>query len=283
MKYFFLSFLVPLLCWGQVHSGNEEEALFLNRIADFWEEGEYQIAKEQIHEFLNFYPKSQYYDTLSSALGDLFLRDKNYSSALVYYAKIKDEQILTRVFPRKIQCLYALQNYDDLTLACEEYLKNHEDIQISYYLATALYQQINANPTEALVKKALPLFETLFASHLKKEVSAAFAHLLCLAKDFPKAASIYLDLANDTSSEEMLFQAAIIQAEYDKELSLKTFSKLQKTTPESVYNSLVLSFDLQKYSEIIEAKESYLEALLPEQIPMAHLFFGRSFFCASKI
>jgi hypothetical protein len=43
----------PLLFFGNLQ---QEEALFLNRISDFWEEGEYEIAKHQIQEFLTLYP-----------------------------------------------------------------------------------------------------------------------------------------------------------------------------------------------------------------------------------
>lgn len=102
MRYFFLSCLCPLLCWGepnQWETKSEDESLFLNRIADFWEEGEYQIAKNQIHEFLALYPNSPFADSLSSALGDLFLREKNYPSALEYYAKVTDPQVAARIFP----------------------------------------------------------------------------------------------------------------------------------------------------------------------------------------
>src|SRR3989338_1376902 len=63
----------------------EEEGLFLRRIADFWQEGEYQIAKSQMEEFIVEYPESPFSDALCAALGDLFLREKNFSTALNYY------------------------------------------------------------------------------------------------------------------------------------------------------------------------------------------------------
>ena len=59
-----------------------EEGLKVRRIADFWEEGEYQIAKDQMEEFLAEFPESSYAGTLCTALGDLFLREKNYPCLL---------------------------------------------------------------------------------------------------------------------------------------------------------------------------------------------------------
>ncbi len=291
-----ICFLCPLLCLGSPTKWqNEEEALFLNRIADFWEEGEYQIAKKQIQEFLNIYPNSAYKDTLSSCLGDLFLREKNFSQALDYYAKITDTETSSRIFVHRLQCLYNMQWYSTLADECETYLQNRsanleDDFQITYYLAIALYQQcLNAeNDLEtlnAIAKRAAPYFEELFETAIKEEIAPAFAHLLCILKEFPKAAEIYLDLATD----EMLFQAAFIQAEYDKELALQTFRKIASSDAEksikeeAQYNGLILSFDLQKYEEISNAIEAYLESIPVEKIPAAHLFFGRSFLALGKV
>jgi tetratricopeptide (TPR) repeat protein len=275
MRYLLIC-LCPLLFWGNV---NEEEALFLNRIADFWEEEEYTIARNQIHEFLALYPNSSSSDSLSSALGDLFLKEKNYTKALDSYEKIIDAKVTARIFPHKIQCYYALKAYDKLATECENYLQTTDDLQITYYLAIALYQQcLVAEEKENFISRATPYFEKLFTSSLKGQIAAPFAHLLCLQKNFPKAAEIYLE----TQTHDSLFQAALIQAEYDKELSLKTFESIKNSKPESAYNCLVLSFDLQKYEEIINSKDSILQTIPHARLPMAHLFFGRSFLALQR-
>ena len=286
-KFYCLICLCPFLCWGSERA-SEEESLFLNRIADFWEEGEYQIAKNQIQEFLNLYPNSSFSDSLCSAIGDLLVREKNYPPALDYYAKITDPEIGERIFPHRMQCLYAMQWYAILADECEAYLQSSsENHQITYYLAIALYHQcLNAaNDPEILIplaKRAEPYFETLSQSSLKPDLAAAFAHLLCILKEFPKAAAIYLDLADGENGDEMLFQAACIQAEYDKELALQTFGKIAKSQQEAAYNCLVLSFDLKKYEAILEGKEPFLQTLPQARLGDAHLFFGRSFFALEK-
>lgn len=275
MRYLFFC-VCPLLLFGNV---DQEEALSLNRISDFWEEGEYEITRHQIQEFLTLYPNSPSCDMLRSAIADLYLKDKNYSESLICYEKITDPQVSERIFPHKLQCLYALKMYDKVTDLCENFLIDHEDLQITYYLAISLYQQcLTASEKEPWIERASPYFEKLFFSPLKGQVAAPFAHLLCLQKNFPKAADIYLE----NGSEESLFQAALIQAEYDKELSLSTFEKIKNSNPDYAYNCLVLSFDLQKYSEIIDHKIDIIQTVPLAKIPMAHLFIGRSYFALEQ-
>ncbi len=275
MRYI-LFCLCPLLLFGDL---KEDEALFLNRIADFWEEGEYEIARAQIHEFLSLYPNSSSSDLLSSAIGDLFLKEKNYAQALASYEKISDSKVIERIFPHKLQCLYALKMYENLADECERFLHEKDDIQITYYLAISLYQQsLNSNEKEQLLARAEPYFEKLNNSPLKGQIAALYAHLLCMQKNFPKAANIYLELG----TEEMLFQAALIQAEYDKEASLKTFNLIKSSKPDYAYNCLVLSFDLKKYEDILQDKDVILQTIPQTKIPMAHLFFGRSLFALHR-
>src|SRR5689334_535147 len=104
--------LIPIVCFAQIET--EEEALSLRRIADFWQEGEYLLAKNQIEEYLHKYPDSSYYDTLCAALGDLCLREKNYTTALDYYSRILDPEWKNTVFLNRMHCFYHLEWYTTL-------------------------------------------------------------------------------------------------------------------------------------------------------------------------
>jgi TolA-binding protein len=265
----------------------EEEALFLRRIVDFWQEGEYQIAKSQMEEFILQFPESNYADTLSAALGDLCLREKNFSAALNHYSQIQSPEFLDRVFLNRMQCLYEMQWYANLADECEAYLAKSPNLHVTYFLAIALYHQcLNASKDpaalQALAARAKPYFETLSQSELSHEIAQGFAHLCCILKDYPKAAQIYLDLAKASpeSEEEMLFQAALIQAEYDKEQAIQSFAHLtkegKKRSKEAAYNQLVLSFDT--------GRELHVEwsDFPPEKVGMAHLLVGRSLLNAKK-
>lgn len=276
-------------------SQTEEEALFLRRIADFWQEGDYALAKQQMEEFLKQFPASSYADPLCAALGDLFLREKSYAKALNYYAKVNQAELQDPVFLNRMQCLYHMQWYATLAEECESYLQQQKNLlepqrtQVTYYLAISLYQQcLNASKNEEqlqkLIERALPCFETLSQSDLSLEIAEGFAHLSCLAKDFPKAAAIYQNLAvqNPALEEEHLFQAALIQAEYDPELALQTFetiaNKGQKKAKEAAYNRFVLAHDLGRHEELIASKESLLQELPEEKVKMVHLFLGQSLY-----
>ncbi|MBF8263720.1 MAG: YfiO protein [Parachlamydiales bacterium] len=271
---------------------NEEEALFIRRIADFWQEGEYQIVKKQIEEFLREYPESSMAQSLSATLGDLYIREKNYQGALAQYARINDPALLSRTFLNRMQCLFDLQWFATLADECEEFLKQADldpDLRqgATYFLAIALYQQCLNTPKESetlqrLAARAQPHFQFLLQSALSQDVAQAFAHLSCILKDFVSASQIYLRLAeqNNSNREEMLFQAAVMQAEFDKPLAQQTFEEIstmgQKRSHDALYNRLVLSYDLGQYEEVLIKKDALLAEIPPERQEALHLFFGRS-------
>jgi len=198
-----------------------EEVLFLNRIADFWEEGEYLIAKNQIQEFITLYPESHFADVLHAAIGEIFLREKNYSTALDSYAKIKDAQIGSSVFPHRIECLYNMQWYPILIDECEAHLQNSQENtpfvhEITYYLAMSLYQQCanteDSKTINALVLRAEPYFVKLIEKEHPVEMAIAFAHLLWMNQEVERSTSMYASLAEKNPElEELQQEAALMQ------------------------------------------------------------------------
>ncbi len=277
----------------------EEEALFLRRISEFWQEGEFQIAKSQIEEFIAQYPQSSFSDALCSALGDLYLREKNFSQALSFYSRIQSPGYSARIFLNRMQCIYQMQWYATLADECESVLRENANLEpehklhATYFLAVALYQQcLNASKDpETLLKlaqRAEPYFEILFQSELSDEVAQSFAHLCCILKDFPKACGIYKDLAKKDPSieEEMLFQAALIQSEYDKDGALQAFDAISKMgqnrAKDAAYNRLVLTFDTGRYAELTQAKEAFFSEMPEGKKELARLFLGRSLLALKK-
>lgn len=283
--------------WQEYVTSNEEETLFLRRIADFWQEGEYGIAKKQIEEFLQQFPSSSFSEPLSIAMGDLLLREKNYNGALNHYSKITSSEWSEKTFLNRMQCLYYLEWYATLADECEAYLENNleEDLALktTYYLAISLYHQcLNAQKdpelAQQLAKRAEPYFEMLINSDLSDETAQAFAHLCYILKDFPKAADIYLELAQKEpeSKEEMSFQAALIQAEFDKPKALETFTLLAnekgKKGEEAAYNQMVLLFETAQYEKLLTEKETLLNQIPKDKKAMGHLFLGRSCLALKK-
>jgi TolA-binding protein len=277
---------------------SDEESLAVRRIADFWEEGEIQIAKSQIEGFLIQFPDSPYFDTLCAALGDLFLRESSYQIALNYYAQIGEQTVVDRVFLHRMQCLYQLQWQATLADECEAFLKRAESaspqdrLQATYLLTIALSQQcFQAEKSEeerlALAARAKPHFEAIANSEASEEASMAYAHLCCVLKDFERASKVYLDLAaRGINPEEMRFQAALLQAKFDKALSSATFATLaQGSSPhakESVYNQLVLAFEQGNFEDIVQNKDGWLEKVPGERTSFVHLIVGKSLLSLKK-
>lgn len=281
MKALFLLFsLFPLLFFGQT----EEEALFLRRIADFWEEGEYQIAKNQMQEFMTQYPQSSFSDALSAALGDLFLRENQYSNALSYYTQVQSKELSEKIFFHKMQCLYQMQWYATLREECEAKLEKQEDLKTNYFLALSLYQQAISLPKDHadlknLVEKAIPIFEKLYESEFFPDIAQPYANLLSLIEAFPKATEVYLELMKQEpeKKEDLLFEIALMQSEYDASLAIETFKEVvklqEKRAKEASYNLMVLSFEAGMHEELTE---DFLSQIPDEQVPVGHLLLARS-------
>jgi hypothetical protein len=283
--------------WTMAKTSNDAEALFVRRVADFWQEGEYGIAKSQMEEFLATFPSSQFADPIRVCYGDILLREKNYTGALAEYAALSSPDLTAKVFLNRMQCLYNLEWYPTLSDECEAYLKHPIDddgaLKTTFYLAIALYRQcLNASKDPEtllkLAKRAEPYFEKLLESELSSEVSEAFAHLCCILKEYQKAADIYLGLAakDPLVEDEMNFQAALIQAAYDKDLALQSFEKIEKNggekAKEAAYNRLVLSFGAGQHELIMERKESILASIPEEKEAMGRFFVGRSLLALKK-
>ena len=238
-----------------------------------------------MEQFIVEYPESLFSDALCAALGDLFLREKNYSNALNYYAQVQGEDFYNRVFLNRMQCLYEMGWYATLADVCEEFLKKGPNLHVTYFLAIGLYHQcINTSKEteqyQLLAQRAKPYFEILYQSELNKEVAQGYAHLSCILQDYETATDIYINLAEKEPSlkEEMLFQVALIQSEYDQELAIQTFDQIaalgQKGAKEASYNRIVLAFNMGRYEEL--ASSSLLQQVPEERVGAARLFLGRS-------
>ncbi len=277
---------------------SDEESLALRRIADFWQEGETDIAKSQMEEFVTQFPDSPYFDTLTTALGDLLLREKSYPQALNYYARIKETSAIDKTFLNRMQCLYHLQWYATLADECEGFLSREKEgerfLQATYLLGLALYQQCLHSETsgqpDALRRTALrakPHFDALAKSELSEEVAGAYAHLCCILQDYEGAAKLYLELASASETpEELLFQAALLQAKYDKSLSAATFDRLAKEggarAKDAAYNQLILAFEQERFEEIVANQETWLTAAPLERKGALHLIVGKSLLALKK-
>lgn len=272
-----------LLFFSGIYANSDAEAFHLSRIADFWEEGDLLTSKNQMIEFLKMYPNSSHRSSVLSSLGSLYLKEKNYTEALELFSQIEDLEIQKKIFPHKLKCLYMKEWYTLLESECKTQLTNEESpsLEVLLYHSISLYHQClnEPNNTEFLKAKANeaePNLKALYESPYKSKILPIYAQMMGFLDQFEKSADLFLELGE---SEEMLFQAALMQEKYNKEKAISTLEKLIHSTQDSKlkkkaeYNRLTALFSLEKHKEILQNKEHFLNATSEaEKDRILHIF-----------
>jgi tetratricopeptide (TPR) repeat protein len=270
---------------------NDDEALFLRRIAEFWQDEEFEIAKSQINSFLENYPDSNLKDSLYAILGNIYFNEKNYFESINSYDNIKEENIKDKISVNLLSSLLNTSQFDRLSNECETYIKKTTgDLKekISYLQAIALYQiaekETDNNIKNDSYKLSLLKFQDILDTKFEMESREYISQIHFKLKNYLSAANTYLDLANKNPSkeDEYLFQAAMLQTNFDKEKALETFSKISKNSTtkkeDAAYNKTLLLFELAKYETLINEKDFLINAVSDDKKPLINFFAGRSYF-----
>jgi len=274
---------------------NYEEALFLRRLAEFYREGEYELIKTQIDEFLKENPDNHLSDSLYAFIGDLHLRDESYEDAIQQYAKIVNYEIREEVLLNRLIALYHMGWYVTLTEECEPFLARiasydrEKYYKVLFLYADSLYQLVlnsidDREKQESYAEMARPHFEELAESPFSDEALESLAYICNILEEYEKASDTYLELARrlPDQKEEMLFQAANIQVKFDKEKAIQTFGRIchigKNRVKEASFNRLVLFYELEKYAEVILAKQQLMDSIPEDKLPQLHFFVGRSYY-----
>ena len=270
-----------------------EEALLLRRLAEFYREGEYELVKSQIEQFLKEHPDSHLSDSLYAFIGDLYLREENYEDAIQQYGKIVDEKVHEKILLNYMIAFYHMGWYVTLTEVCEPFLTHIASYeQEKYYKILFLYadslcqQAFNAiddsEKQRSFAKKARPYFEELTASPFTDEALESLAYLCSILQEYEKASDIYLELARrlPNQQEEMLFQAANLQVRFDKEKAIQTYGRIchigKNRLKEASFNRMILFYELQRHAEVILSKEQLADSIAEDKLYELHFFVGRS-------
>ncbi len=280
-------FLPSLYCLALPPS--EPEILFFNRIADFWEEGEYVFAKGQMEEFLFLYPESSLSSRIVAALGDLALREKEPEKALSLYSKINDPTIASLHFLHRLQCLYLLGWNAILADECEAYLDSQKEglVEVLQYFLIALDREILKTEGESLkttiASRILPYTASLIEATLHPEAALSLSHLFIHLKEFEKGATV----CKKQGGERMVFESALIESKYAPSLAIETFRTLAKKEglyqQEASYNLLTLLFEQGRYEEIIASQDLFLSQVREEQKETVRELLGKTFLLQAKI
>lgn len=273
----------------------EEQALFLRRLSEFWEEGEIALVKTEIELFLRQNPqqeKNRFFNYLLSFLGDIHVQEKNFQEALSCYQKLDLAEFTDKTIYNQLQCLYEMGQFDNVvTLIGEKLkdanLKNQEKEDLAYIFADSLYQQAKKAENEQkdkLAKEAKKAFEILLEGEYQKEAIAALKELNFWLKDYQAPAELYLSLAlkYPEKKEEFLFQAGIYMAEIDKTRAYKIFAELWtdqgKMALDALYNKMLILFEEEKYREAAEDCLTLFQNFNKENSFFLNFFLGRSLY-----
>lgn len=271
---------------------NEEEAFTVRRIVEFWKDGDFEIVKKQIAEFLSENPQSQLGDHLKGILGDLYLNERNFDTALQTYLSIQHPEVLQKTFVNKLQCYYELKQFPELSKEALDFLHQNKKIsedraeEFYFLLAEALFNQSQEEEDyiskKDLSETAKEYYQKLLDTPYREISLFALAEIHRSLNEYEQAGAIYLELSEKypDQREELLFHAATMQARYDEYSAIDNFKKVIAIRGEhelkAEYNLLALYFQTKQYSAFLDEAKN---AKIPEeQTDTFHYMLGKSFY-----
>jgi tetratricopeptide (TPR) repeat protein len=278
-----------LIALASLQNAIGNEGVILKRITEFWKDQAYDQAKTQILSFLSEHPSSDYRDNLYAMLGDLYMREQAYQEAMTAYDKIVNKELQNKTEGNYLQALFELGDYRAILKKAS---RQSQDPRVDYLAAEACFR-LGKDAIDTETQKTLFIQA---ASHYNRLVNTAYAAdaLFPLAEIYrilgenSKAVSFYLYLADvkPELQEEFLFQAAYLQASFDKKEAVKTFGKVVslngKKAGSAAQNMLSLLFEEKNYGDFIAAYKRIQHAIPQEAEAEIAFYLGRSYFELEK-
>lgn len=280
---------------------SEDEVLFVRRIMEFWKDHETDLVRSQIREFIQRYPNSSFNDNLLVILGDIYWKNRQFQEALNAYYDIHHPTIQEKVFPNQIDSLYHLGQYASLVDLIQPRLKemteenlteNADDALIVFYYAEGMRFLANHNTDEQKAlqqySEARTQYEKLLNTEYSDNAKLALGEILVRLGDSKGAVRFYKDLSisHPDKKDEMLLQAARIQATYSPDEALDAFLEIQKSrshkSSEAALSRLLLMFDQGYYQQIVSEKPVFKRVIPASQEKVLDFFVGRSYFALKQ-
>ncbi len=273
-----------------VKTTNDEEALFLRRIVESWEEHQTEIVKNEIEGYLKKEDKKDFSDYLKALLGNIYFNEKKYLEAADTYEKIESIEIKEKVLSNNLQANWESKRFTVVikeALAFMDLIANSdkEEIDRFYFLIGDSYYQLalltkDKKQTE-LAQKARPYFAKISQDNVK--LKPVLGHILFLLKEYAEASDLYLLAADklEGQKEELLFQAASIQVNFSKEKAIETFSQVcqigKTKVSDAAFNKMVLLVELGRYNDLLIAKEQLTSLLDESKQGQMHFLLGKAY------
>ncbi len=258
-----------------------DEGLYVRRIVELWKDGDYDLAKRQMRQFLEQYPKSPFRDRLMLIAGDQEYREENYVEALSFYEQIEGPQLREQLFDRYVDSLYRAKEYERLLEALQGHLPPQQQNELTPLEAVHLYQYAEALAHVQKHKEAIAIYERLYATPLGNQAKLAAAQSYTATDRPEEAVAFYFALceAMPEKREDMLLRAAQVQVAYDPEGAAATLGKLQgQATAAGCFSQVFLLFQGQRYQELWDRRDSLVNAVPDNQRELLDFFLGRAAF-----
>ena len=278
----------------KAYAQSDEEAFVVRRIAEFWKDGDFQIVKTQIIDFLNKYPKSELKDYFLGILGDIFLQENAYEEALSNYKQIHYYSIIEKTILNKLQCYYELDHYQDLAKEGRSFVSSNSQAienrqqELHFLMGEALFrqalQETETSTKKALAQEAKPYYQHLAESQYKETCDFALAEIAVISEEYESAAAAYLALAENhpNMKEDLLFQVATLQSRFNKIEASETFRTVKEMkgnhAKQAAFNLIMILFQNGNYQEVTQTYEK-ISSQVPEEVqPTFNFIVGKSFF-----
>ena len=271
---------------------SSQEAFLLRKISEYWKEGDLNIAKSQILQFLDKYPQSQAKDMLIQLLGDLYLKDNDHSKALRLYSEIKDDKIAKKASFNKAICFYELKMHQELIdhasimLAQPQKDEHYETVEL--FLAEAFLklglEEKDVEKQKTHFQSALPLFENLTKTKYSERALLPSAELSMKLGKNAEACKYYQELLEKTPEdrESILYKMGCLQAEYKPREAIKTFASVYKLRGKMASDAALLQLQLlfkeQKFKDLLLYQEEAIKHISSEKVHLAEYWIGKSLF-----
>lgn len=269
-----------------------DQTVELRRIAEYWNEKDYRSARLHIQDFLIRYPSHSQADHLHAMLGDLHFLKNQYKEAISNYEAIQSKEVKRECQFRYLHSLYCQKEYQSFLalapLALKDPHRTGEEIDaLRLNFGEASYQlglSLEGKEQKDLLQQALSSYQQLMQTKYGDSTLLHQAHIYTLLENYPKAASLYLLLAqNQKEKKEIyLFQAGSLQKHFDKKGAISMFKHLcelqGETAGKAAFNHLILTFEEKSYRDFILSHDKLSHHLPKELFPIIQYYLGRALF-----
>lgn len=272
--------------------GSQEEALFIRRIVDFWNEGDLLLTKNHIEEFLLENPDNSYIEELHLLLGEIALKNGSFKEALEEYESLESPDLIEHILLHRLECLIETKNYSEILSLSEKHaktfvetdLEKHESKQ--FFEAIALFElgKTSTEHAEKYLEKAEKELSALIGSSKEQQVIKPLSELYSFSKKPDKAVKLFLEMSEKfpEKKEDLLYEAALAQMNFEPQTAIETFSQIHhlngKRKSAAAYNKMLLLFDQKKYEEMLLAKDTLFSTLAKPHQEILRFFIGKSYF-----